>query len=148
MLLGTAAYMSPEQVKGQPADRRSDVWAFGCLLFEMLTGRAAFQGDSHGEILGGVLKSEPDWQLVADAPEAIQRVLRRCLQKDSRNRLRGSRSTNYAARVSGGECLVPVSWLRSRWSSTGLKNCSVLARRAERRPRNRGRGLERASGDS
>jgi serine/threonine protein kinase len=88
ILLGTAAYMSPEQIKGATVDRRADVWAFGCLLFEMLTGHAAFRGDTAGEILARVLRDEPDWAAVANTPPDVQRVLRRCLQKDPRARLR------------------------------------------------------------
>jgi eukaryotic-like serine/threonine-protein kinase len=87
-ILGTAAYMSPEQAKGLPADRRSDVWAFGCVLYEMLTGRRTFEGDSVGEVVGAVFKSEPDWALLPDeTPESVRRLLRRCLQKDHRLRL-------------------------------------------------------------
>ena len=89
VLLGTAAYMSPEQAKGQPVDRRADVWAFGCVLFEMLTGRAAFAGATMSEIIASVLKTEPAWELLpADTPPAIQRLLRRCLRKDEKLRLR------------------------------------------------------------
>ncbi len=88
VLLGTAAYMSPEQAKGRPADKRSDVWGFGCVLFEMLTGRHVFEGDTTTEVLSGVLKSEPNWQLLpADTPQGLRRLLRRCLQKDRRLRL-------------------------------------------------------------
>jgi serine/threonine protein kinase/Tol biopolymer transport system component len=87
MLLGTAAYMSPEQAKGKDADRTSDVWAFGCVLFEMLTGRRAFEGETTGEILAAVLKEEPDLNRVRETPQSIRRLLRRCLQKDSRIRL-------------------------------------------------------------
>jgi serine/threonine protein kinase len=89
MILGTAAYMSPEQAKGNDADRTADVWAFGCVLYEMLTGRTVFQGETVGEILAGVLKTEPDWrQLPAEIPEGIRRLLRRCLQKNPRLRFR------------------------------------------------------------
>jgi eukaryotic-like serine/threonine-protein kinase len=88
IILGTAAYMSPEQAKGMPADRRSDVWAFGCVLYEMLTGRRTFEGDSVGEVVGAVFKSEPDWALLpGETPESVRRLLRRCLQKDRRLRL-------------------------------------------------------------
>ena len=88
-LLGTAAYMSPEQVKGQTADARSDVWAFGCLLFEMLTGRPAFAAATRSEILASVLTTEPDWRhLPPDTPESVRRLLRRCLEKNETNRLR------------------------------------------------------------
>ena len=87
-LLGTAAYMSPEQVSGRGATARSDVWAFGCLLFEMLTGRRAFGAASTGEILANVLTKDPDWRhLPPEATEPVRRLLRRCLQKSETNRL-------------------------------------------------------------
>src|SRR4051812_2219825 len=89
VLLGTASYMSPEQAKGRLVDRRSDVWAFGCVFYEMLTGRPAFDGNSVTEILAAVLKTEPDWRLLPnDTPASISRLLRRCLQKDLKRRLR------------------------------------------------------------
>ncbi len=89
MILGTAAYMAPEQAKGRPVDRRADVWAFGVVLYEMLTGRRAFKGDDVSEILASVIKSDPDWNdLPAATPASIRRVLRRCLEKDPRKRLR------------------------------------------------------------
>jgi serine/threonine protein kinase len=92
VLLGTAAYMSPEQAKGRVADKQSDVWAFGCVLYEMLAGRAVFEGETVGEILAELLKSEPDWgRLPADTPEAIRRLLRRCLRKEPIRRVRDMR---------------------------------------------------------
>jgi eukaryotic-like serine/threonine-protein kinase len=88
MILGTAAYMSPEQAKGHAVDGLSDVWAFGCVLYEMLTAHAVFDGDSVSVILSEVLKSEPDWsRLPIETPEGIRRLLRRCLQKDRKRRL-------------------------------------------------------------
>jgi len=88
MILGTAAYMSPEQAKGRPVDMRADVWAFGCMLFEMLTGRRAFAGDDVSDTLANILKSEPDWTaLPAGTPTALRRLLRRCLSKDLAGRL-------------------------------------------------------------
>ena len=88
MLLGTAAYMSPEQAKGQTADKRSDVWAFGCVLFEMLSGTRTFQGDDVSETLAGVLKSDPAWgALPADVPPAVRALLESCLEKSRRTRL-------------------------------------------------------------
>jgi serine/threonine-protein kinase len=88
LILGTAAYMSPEQAKGRPADKRSDVWAFGCVLYEMLSGKRAFDGDDVSETFASVLKSQPDWAaLPNDTPVAIRRLLRRALEKDSRRRL-------------------------------------------------------------
>ena len=88
VVLGTAAYMAPEQARGKVVDRRADVWAFGAVLYEMLTGRRAFDGDDASEILASVLKSEPGWAAIpADAPPSIRRLLRRCLEKDPRRRL-------------------------------------------------------------
>jgi Tol biopolymer transport system component len=88
VILGTAAYMSPEQAKGEDSDRTADIWAFGCVLYEMLTGQAAFRGRSATEIVSEVLKSEPEWQrLPAGTPPSIRRLLRRCLRKDPHERL-------------------------------------------------------------
>jgi serine/threonine-protein kinase len=88
VILGTAAYMSPEQAKGRAADKRSDIWAFGCVLFEMLTGRRAFEGDDVSDTLAAVLRAEPDWSaLPVDVPERIRGLLRRCLRKDTTRRL-------------------------------------------------------------
>jgi Tol biopolymer transport system component len=88
MILGTAAYMSPEQAKGRAADKRSDVWAFGVVLYEMLTGQRAFKGEDVADTLAFILTREPDWAtLPADTPPLIRRLLRRCLQKDRRRRL-------------------------------------------------------------
>ena len=87
-ILGTAAYMSPEQAKGKVVDKRADIWAFGCVLFEMLSGRPAFEGDSATEIIARVLTREPDWtRLPFSAPSAVDRLLRRCLEKDPKRRL-------------------------------------------------------------
>jgi eukaryotic-like serine/threonine-protein kinase len=86
-LLGTAAYMAPEQTKGKAADKRSDVWAFGCVLYEMLTGKRVFEGDDIADTLANALKIEPDWsRLPSTLPPAIRVLLRRCLAKDARQR--------------------------------------------------------------
>jgi len=88
MLVGTAAYMSPEQADGRAADRRSDLWAFGLVLMEMLTGRPVFAGDTLSQVLAAVLTAEPDWaSLPADLPSDMERLLRRCLVKDRKRRL-------------------------------------------------------------
>ena len=88
IILGTAPYMSPEQAKGRPVDERSDIWAFGCVLYEMLSGARAFPGDDVSDTLAAVLRAEPDWQrLPAGIPTSIRRLLRRCLQKDRKLRL-------------------------------------------------------------
>jgi eukaryotic-like serine/threonine-protein kinase len=89
IILGTAAYMSPEQARGNPLDARTDIWAFGCVLYEMLTGRRAFAGDDVSDVLASILAREPDLAaLPAGAPPSIRRLLRRCLQKDRTERLR------------------------------------------------------------
>jgi hypothetical protein len=87
VLLGTAGYMSPEQARGTVVDRRTDVWAFGCVLFEMLTGTATFAGDTVSDTLAAVLRAEPNWTaLPDDLPRGVTRVLRRCLAKDRQQR--------------------------------------------------------------
>ena len=89
VILGTPAYMSPEQANGKKADRSADVWAFGCVLYEMLTGHRVFEGGTMSETLANVLKSEPDWQqLPPGTPDSLRRLLHRSLQKDPRQRLR------------------------------------------------------------
>jgi eukaryotic-like serine/threonine-protein kinase len=88
MILGTAAYMSPEQAKGQTVDKRSDVWAFGCVCFEMLTGTRAFEGEDVADTFANVLKREPNWTtLPADVPDQIRLLLKRCLEKDRKARI-------------------------------------------------------------
>ncbi len=84
VLLGTAAYMSPEQAKGKPADRRADIWAFGVVLIEMLTGKQLFKGENAPEILASVMKDEP---ALPESPPHLHALLRRCLEKDPRQRL-------------------------------------------------------------
>jgi Tol biopolymer transport system component len=88
VILGTASYMSPEQATGRPVDRRADIWAFGCVLYEMLTGQRAFAGAELSDTLAAVLTKAPDWTaLPAITPTAIRRLLRRCLEKDRTQRL-------------------------------------------------------------
>ena len=88
VILGTAAYMSPEQARGKTVDKRADIWAFGCVLFEMLTGRRVFQQDEVSDTLALVLTKDPDWNAVpANTPASLQRLLRRCLVKDRSARL-------------------------------------------------------------
>ena len=83
MILGTAAYMSPEQARGLPVDTRADIWAFGCVLYEMLTGRRPFEGQTVAETLAAICEREPSWNaLPSSTPARIRELLRRCLQRD------------------------------------------------------------------
>ena len=89
VILGTAAYMSPEQARGQAVDKRSDIWSFGCVLYEMLTARQLFTGETVSDTIAAILRGEPDWSLIPDeTPSSIRRLLGRCLTKDRRRRLR------------------------------------------------------------
>jgi serine/threonine-protein kinase len=88
-ILGTLAYMSPEQARGEQADKRADIWAFGCVVYELLTGRRAFPGSSAADIVAAILTTEPDWSAVpASTPVPVRRLLARCLEKDPKRRLR------------------------------------------------------------
>ena len=89
MVIGTAAYMAPEQARGKAVDRRADIWAFGVVLYEMLTGRRAFDGEEISDVLAAVLTRDPDLSaLPAATPAAMRRLLERCLVKDPKRRLR------------------------------------------------------------
>ena len=88
IILGTAAYMAPEQARGAAVDKRADIWAFGCVLYEMLSGKRTFDGDSTTDVLAAVVRAEPDWTLLPPAtPAPVLRLLKRCLQKDRKRRL-------------------------------------------------------------
>ena len=134
VLLGTAAYMSPEQARGQAADRRADVWAFGVVLMEMLTGKTVYAGDTVSDTLAGVLAREPVWEeLPADTPKALRELLDRCLQKDSKERLQAigearigiqkylANPTEEQAEVSAVEIQTEPTWKRALpWAVAGL----------------------------
>ncbi len=88
VILGTAAYMSPEQARGKSVDKRTDIWAFGCVLYEMLAGTKAFAGETVSDTMAAILKEEPDWsELATETPFLIRRLLRRCLEKDRKRRI-------------------------------------------------------------
>ncbi|MFN2387464.1 MAG: serine/threonine-protein kinase, partial [Thermoanaerobaculia bacterium] len=89
VILGTAEFMSPEQARGKAVDKRTDIWAFGCVLYEMLTGRRAFAGETISDVLAAILTAEPDWNaLPADTPPRVRELLARCLEKAPNRRLR------------------------------------------------------------
>jgi serine/threonine-protein kinase len=110
VILGTAAYMSPEQARGRPIDKRADIWAFGCVMYECLTGRRAFQGDTITETLAAILKGDPDWNaLPSDTPPAIRRLLGRCLARDHSCRLSDIHDAGLEIKESGMEPAVGIS---------------------------------------
>jgi eukaryotic-like serine/threonine-protein kinase len=111
VLLGTAAYMSPEQAKAKPVDRRADIWAFGCVLYEMLTGKQAFTGETVTESLAAVIMKDADWSLLpATTPMRVRVLLQRCLQKDPKERLQAIGDARIALNevLSGAPDLAPV----------------------------------------
>jgi serine/threonine-protein kinase len=125
MILGTAAYMSPEQAKGRPADKRSDIWAFGCVLFEMLTGRRMFDGDDVSDTLAAVLRADPQWnKLPVQTPQAVRRVLARCLQKDRRQRLADIADARMELDAAAEPAPVAGAGMRRGWIS--IVGASVL----------------------
>jgi Tol biopolymer transport system component len=119
VILGTAAYMAPEQARGRPVDRRADIFAYGCVLYEMLTGRPTFEGEDITEILGRVVTTEPDWnRLPPGTPPPIARLLRRALKKDPRRRLGDIRDAWIEIEEAGmaAEGAVPTrAARRTRW---------------------------------
>ncbi len=114
-VLGTPAYMSPEQARGQPVDRRTDIWAFGCCLYECLTGRSAFKGNTVTDTLAAVLDKDPDWRALGDSvPLIARRLLRRCLAKDMRHRLQHIGDARLELGETGTDTIEPSA--RARWS--------------------------------
>ena len=117
MVLGTVAYMAPEQARGRPIDKRCDIWAFGCVLYELLAGRKAFDGQSAAETFAGVLEREPDWTaLPAETPPPLRALLSRCLQK--------IRRTGY----------VTLAMLISIWRRRGGRQRTCSDRGRQRQP--------------
>lgn len=118
MLLGTAAYMSPEQARGKTVDRRADIWAFGCVLYEMLAGASPFTGDTTSDTLAAVLRAEPDWsQLPAIVPARIRLLLHRCLEKDPKQRLQAIGEARIA--IDAALAKVPESVISKVGSAAG-----------------------------
>jgi serine/threonine-protein kinase len=116
MLLGTAAYMSPEQARGHPADRQSDIWAFGCVVYELLTGRRLFNGATVTDTLAAVLTGEPDW---ARVPPRARRLLRRCLERDPKQRLHDISDARFLLDEQSTDT-EPVRWRPWPWLVAAL----------------------------
>ena len=121
VILGTAAYMSPEQARGKPVDKRADIWAFGCVMYEMLSGKRAFEGDDVSDTLAAILRAEPDWAgLPAAASAPIRKLLRRCIEKDRKRRLADIADARFEiddaliAPVSDADSSAAASWPRIR----------------------------------
>ena len=139
-IMGTASYMSPEQARGKTVDKRTDIWAFGCLLYEALTARQVFQGETITDILGALLHKEPDWDVLPeDIPPTIGNLLRRCLRKDRNRRLQhiGDARIEMEDALTGAGMEIPAAapkiaahsfWRRAiPWAGTGLVVGAVLA---------------------
>jgi Tol biopolymer transport system component len=109
MIMGTASYMSPEQARGLTVDRSADIWAWGCVLFEMLTGRRAFDGADATEVIAAVVRAEPDWaRLPHDTPAPVRRLLHRCLEKDPRRRVADIRDARFTLEDLGTDAVTPA----------------------------------------
>ena len=137
VILGTAAYMSPEQARGKAVDKRTDIWAFGCVLYELLTGKQTFHGEDVTDILAAVVRAEPDWQaLPAATPIQVRDLLRRCLQKDKTQRLRDAGDARIeiqealAAPATATTTAAPATrgWReRMAWAAAGLFVLTTIA---------------------
>ena len=126
VILGTAGYMAPEQARGKPVDRRVDIWAFGCVLFEMLTGRRAFAGETVPDAISAILTREPDWTLLPQGlPASVSRLVRRCLAKDPRARLRDIGEARVVLENRGAADDVVEAPAPSRWRPTALVALAV-----------------------
>ena len=123
MVLGTAPYMSPEQARGKPLDKRTDIWSFGCVLYECLTGRMAFRGESVPDVLSAVLQTDPDSSVLPTrTPPRVRDLLERCLEKNPRNRLHdiGDARLEIEKSIAGRE-----------WTTSGIRvaGAAPMARR-------------------
>lgn len=135
MIMGTAGYMSPEQARGKPVDRRADIWAFGAVLYEMLTGDRVFGGETATDVLGAIVHREPDWQaLPQDTPRRIRALLQRCLRKDVDRRIQSIGDARVSIEEyledpvaaeaildAGTEASAPTGWMRwAPWGAAAL----------------------------
>ena len=130
VILGTAAYMSPEQARGRAADKRCDVWAFGCVLYEMLTGKRAFSGDDVMETLSAVMRAEPDFASIPkDVPAHVRALIEQCLIKDRRDRVADIAAARYALRLAPTTSVTSTTRSSSRWpwAVAGIAGMVALA---------------------
>jgi eukaryotic-like serine/threonine-protein kinase len=145
VVVGTAAYMSPEQARGAPMDKRTDIWAFGCVLYEMLTGRAAFARGTISDTLVAILDREPDWQAMPPIPPRLSALIRHCLQKDPKLRLRdigdarnelgderGLAESSVAAAFTGRPRSAAIPWLITGLAVAALLTLLIAPRFATR----------------
>jgi Tol biopolymer transport system component len=138
-VVGTAAYMSPEQARGKPVDRRTDIWAFGCLLYECLTGQRAFEGETVTDRLAAVLQSEPDWsRLPAGVPPTVRELLQRCLRKDPRERQRDIGDARVLLAEARGKIAGPVVAVGAAAGGSGGAGAVSTAAGAGTAPARRG----------
>ena len=129
MILGTAAYMSPEQARGRAVDKRTDIWAFGCVLYEMLAGRRPFEGDDVTETLGAVIHKEPDWRQLSTTPAIVRTVLQRCLEKDPAKRIRDIGDVRLAldGAFDARDAVSPTTARRPLWHRAAAFSAVALA---------------------
>jgi serine/threonine protein kinase/Tol biopolymer transport system component len=133
-ILGTAAYMSPEQSRGRTIDKRADIWAFGCVFYEMLTAKQAFKGSNVSDTIASILRDTPNYDLTAALPRSVVSLLRRCLQKDASKRLRDIGEARIALEefsendASSSDAVIPVQAPRNRlaWILLGLSGLVIL----------------------
>ena len=139
VIMGTAAYMSPEQAAGKPVDKRGDIWSFGVVLFEMLTGDRVFKGETVSHVLGGVLRVEPDWGILPSTiPQSVRQLLRRCLRKDRARRLHDIADArldldDVVASYSSEEAAVATAQPLEPWRALRLAVAALTARGASDR---------------
>ncbi len=131
VVLGTAAYMSPEQARGKAVDKRTDIWAFGCVLFEMLTGHSAFAGETLSDTIAKILEREPDWRVLTERAPGVQRIVRRCLEKDPKQRLRDVGEARIALSRQGEETPAredqPAAWTWKQRAAALTAAAAVVA---------------------
>jgi eukaryotic-like serine/threonine-protein kinase len=146
MILGTAAYMSPEQARGKPVDKRADIWAFGCLLFEMLAGHRAFDGEDIPETIGAVIHKEPDWtQFPVGIPAMLRLTIERCLEKDPKRRFRDIGDVQLAF---GGAFDLPMPPTFTRKEPLRKRALAIARCHCGRRRDRRGRLEDQAAGSA